>query len=510
MATHDAVVDTTAPPHAHRPAMPVAHPHPGAHGAAQHDPGPATQTRKPWTVFALMIAAQFMVILDVSVVNVALPSISRGLHLTASDYQWVVSAYVLLSGGLLLLGGRIADLFDRRRAFVTGVAVFTAASLVSGLAQTPLMLIVARAGQGAGAALLTPTALSIIMTAYAGRQRQAALAVWGAIGSTGIAAGVLFGGALTSALGWRAVFFINVPIGIVVIAGALWRVARGRENRAARRRLDVLGAATLVTGLLLLVYAIERTRSSGWTGTATWLAFAGAAGLLTAFAARERRAANPLVPSSTWRLRSLVSGTAVMAGVTGSVVGAIFLSSLCLQHVVGASPIQAGLEFLPLAAAITLAATGASKLTGRIGPRTMIAGGLVLMAAGVLLLAAGAHGASYLADVLPGFLVIGAGVGPMFVAISIAAMSDVPPDKAGLASGLMMTGHEIGAAIGVAALTAVAGNLATRAGLVTGYADAFHATAAALAALFVLTLLAVPNHAPESGSGGSGHGHGHH
>ena len=232
-----------------------------------------------------MIAAQFMVILDVSVVNVALPSISNGLRLTASDYQWVISVYVLMSGGLLLLGGRIADLFDRRRAFLAGITTFTAASLVSGLAQTPLTLIASRAAQGAGAALLTPAALSIIMTANVGRQRQTALAVWGAIGSTGIAAGVLLGGALTSALGWRAVFFINVPIGIAVISGALRAIRAGQRNRGALRRLNIPGATTLVSGLLLLVYAIESTRSAGWSADRTWLAFAGSAALLSPSAA---------------------------------------------------------------------------------------------------------------------------------------------------------------------------------------------------------------------------------
>lgn len=453
-----------------------------------------------------MIAAQFMVILDVSVVNVALPSISHGLHLTASDYQWAVSAYVLMSGGLLLLGGRIADLVDRRRAFLAGITTFTAASLVSGLAQTPLTLIASRAAQGAGAALLTPAALSIIMTAYVGSQRQKALAVWGAIGSTGIAAGVLIGGALTSALGWRAVFFINVPIGIAVISGALCTVQAGQRNPGALRRLDIPGAATLVCGLLLFVYAIESARSAGWSAERTWLAFAGAAALLATFSCLERRSPNALVPPATWRIRSLVSASAVMAGVTGVVVGAIFLSSLYLQRVTGASPVQAGLEFLPLAAAITLAATGASKVTGRFGPRTMIAGGLLVMAGGVLLLAASAGGGSYAVDVLPGFLLVGAGVGPMFVAIAIAAMSRVPEEKSGLASGLMMTGHEVGAALGVAALTAVAGSLATRSGLIAGYANAFHATAAALAGLFLLTLLAVPNDKPKH----DGHGHGSH
>jgi EmrB/QacA subfamily drug resistance transporter len=455
-----------------------------------------------------MIAAQIMVILDVSVVNVALPSISRGLHLTAADYQWTVSAYVLLSGGLLLLGGRIADLVNRRSAFLAGVGLFTAASLASGLAQAPWMLILSRAAQGAGAALLTPAALSIIMTAYAGRQRQTALGIWGTVGSLGIAAGVLFGGSLTTALGWRAVFFINVPIGIAVVLGTLRSVAPGATQPRALRRLDVPGALTLVGGLLALVVGIEATRSAGWTAPRTWIALALAAVLLGAFARLERRTAEPLVPPATWRIRSLISASAVMAGVTGVVVGAIFLSSLYLQRVTGASAIEAGLEFLPLAAAITVAATVASKLIAHVGPKPMIAGGLVVMTAGVLLLAAAAGGTSYASDLLPGFLLLGAGVGPMFVAISVAAMTGVPAESSGLASGVMMTGHEIGAALGVAVLTAAAGDLTTRAGLVSGYATAFHVTAGLLGALLLLTLLAVPNTAPTGGSG-SGPAHGH-
>ncbi|MGN6753812.1 MAG: MFS transporter [Intrasporangium sp.] len=465
------------------------------HGAA-HTPVPhleaADGPRRSWSVFGLMIAAQFMVILDVSVVNVALPSISRGLHLSADQYQWAVSAYVLLSGGLLLLGGRIADLLERRGAFLAGLGLFTAASLTSGLAQGPLALILSRAGQGAGAALLTPAALSIIMTTYAGRQRQTALAVWGTVGSLGIAAGVLLGGALTSALGWRAVFFINVPIGIAVAAGTLRLVPQGEAQPRAIRRLDAPGAATLVGGLLLLVFGIEATGTAGWAAPRTWVCLILAAVLLAGFALREKRADNPLVPPSTWRIRSLVSASAVMAGVTGVVVGAIFLTSLYLQTVVGSSALVAGLQFLPLAAAITVAASVASKLVGPLGARTLILGGLVVMAAGVLLLASRAGGTSYVTDVLPGFLLVGAGVGPMFVAIAVAAMSDVSREKSGLASGLMMTGHEIGAALGVAALTAVAGDLATSAGLIDGYARAFTATAGVLAGLFLLTVLAVP------------------
>src|SRR3954447_18014015 len=254
-----------------------AHPEPqAAHGHTAHSPGgPSLDegARRSWAVFGLMIAAQIMVILDVSVVNVALPSISRGLHLSAADYQWTISAYVLLSGGLLLLGGRIADLIDRRRSFLAGIGLFTVASLASGLAQAPWELIASRAAQGAGAALLTPAALSIIMTTYTGKQRQTALGVWGTVGSLGIAAGVLFGGSLTSALGWRAGFYINVPIGIAVLLGTVRTVAPGASQRGALRRLDASGALTLVGGLLALVYGIEATRSAGWTAPRTWVAF---------------------------------------------------------------------------------------------------------------------------------------------------------------------------------------------------------------------------------------------
>jgi hypothetical protein len=394
--------------------------------------------------------------------------------------------------------------------FLAGIGLFTTASLASGLAQAPWELIAARAAQGAGAALLTPAALSIIMTSYAGKQRQTALGVWGTVGSLGIAAGVLFGGSLTSALGWRAVFFINVPIGIAVIVGTLRGVTPGASQRRALRRLDAPGAVTLVGGLLALVYGIEATRSAGWAAPRTWIALGLAAALLAVFTRLERRSTEPLVPPATWRIRSLVSASAVMAGVTGVVVGAIFLSSLYLQAITGASAFVAGLEFLPLAAAITLGATVASKVIGRLGPRTLILGGLVIMTGGVLLLALNAGGTSYAADVLPGFLLMGAGVGPMFVAIAVAAMSDVPSESSGLASGLMMTGHEIGAALGVAALTAIAGDLTTQAGLIDGYGRAFTATAGVLAALFLLTLLAVPGGKPAAAGHGHGHGHGGH
>ena len=274
--------------------------------------------------------------------------------------------------------------------------------------------------------MLTPAAMSIVMTTYAGRQRATALAVWGTIASMGIAAGVLFGGVLTSVLDWRAVFFINVPIGIVTLLGVLHVVPRGVSTGAGFRGLDMPGAITLVGGLLLLVNAVQSTNSHGWTAPTTVGSAAAALALLIAFARIERKVANPLVTPHIWKLRSLVSASAVMAGVTGALVGVIFLSSLFLQQVLGASAIVTGLEFLPLAAMITLSAAAASHLMGHAGPRLLIALGLVVSAAGALLLSTAGADATYAADVLPGFLVIGLGVGPMFVAISVGAMSEVP------------------------------------------------------------------------------------
>jgi EmrB/QacA subfamily drug resistance transporter len=472
--------------------------------AGTHPPRTGQEEHRPWTVLGLMLAAQIMVVLDISVVNVALPSIGADLQLSSSAYQWAVSAYVLFSGGLLLLGGRMADLFDRRRVFLVGLTVFTGASLMSGLADSAVALVVARAGQGAGAALLTPAAMSVVMTTYAGKQRTAALAVWGTVASMGIAAGVLFGGLLTSAFDWRAVFFVNIPIGVAVLAGTLRAVPGGRGGGAGLRGLDVPGAVTLVGGLVGLVEAVQSTSSHGWTDASTLITAALAAALLGAFGLIERRVAAPLVPPRIWRVRSLISGSTVMAGVTGAVVGAIFLSSLYLQQVVGSSAVVAGLQFLPLAAAITLSAAVASKLLPLAGPRALIAAGLVISATGALLLSFAGGEASYVADVLPGFLVLGLGVGPMFVAISVAAMADVPHEESGLASGLMMTGHEVGAALGVAVLTAVAGDLTTRTGLVAGHADAFVAVAVILLALLLPTAL-VPRRA--SADAAQGHPH---
>jgi EmrB/QacA subfamily drug resistance transporter len=493
--------------HGHH-AQPAPDPH-GPHHAAHHGAGEA-EARRPWTILALMLMAQFMVILDVSVVNVALPSIGKSLSFSSGDYQWVVSAYVLLSGGLLLFGGRLSDLFDRRTMFLTGLTVFTTASLVSATASSAATMIMSRAAQGTGAAMLTPAALSIIVTTYSGKQRSTALAIWGTIGSMGIAAGVLLGGVLTTTLGWRSIFFVNVPIGIVAAVLTLRTVARSRNNghTHGQRSLDIPGAATLVTGLLAMVYAIENAGTHGWISTQTIAWSTVATVLLTAFWLIERHVPAPLVPPTTWKIRSLASASTVMAVITGGIVGAIFVSSLVLQQVLGASPVIAGLEFLPLAAAITLGAAVASHVIGHVGPKHLMVVGLLVVAAGAWLLAAGMDAnPSYLTDVLPGFIVLGLGTGPMFVSISIVAMSGISHEQSGLASGVMMTGHEVGAALGVASLTAIAGDLTTRAGLIDAYPTVFTAIAVAMVALSAFAAFAVPSVKTPAGGG---HGHGMH
>jgi EmrB/QacA subfamily drug resistance transporter len=471
---------------------------------AAHDEN-ADEVRRPWTVLAVMLMAQLMVVLDISVVNVALPSIGRSLDFTSTDYQWTVSAYVLLSGGLLLFGGRLADLLDRRTMFLAGLALFTSASLLSGTASSATALILSRGAQGAGAALLTPAALSIIMSTYAGRQRATALAIWGTIGSLGIALGVLFGGILTTAFDWRAIFFINIPIGVAAAVQTV-RLVQPEHRAGGVRGLDVPGAASAVTGLLALVYGIEGTRTHGWASAHTLLAFAASAALLAAFAVIERRVPAPLVPPATWRVRSLISASTVMAVVTGAVVGTIFLSSLFLQSVLGSSAIETGLQFLPLAACITAGAAAASHLLGKVTPKAMMVVGLAVVAAGALVLAGIDSHSGYAGDVLPGFVLIGLGVGPMFVAISVAAMAGVPAEHSGLASGVMMTGHEVGAALGVASLAAIAGDLTTRAGLVDGFPQVFSVVAAAMVVLAGFAVLAVPRQHAHHGHAGGHHG----
>jgi EmrB/QacA subfamily drug resistance transporter len=484
-----------------------AHGHHGHGSAVQHadDDG----ARRPWTVLAIALAAQILVVLDISVVNTALPTIGRSLHLRGGDLSWLVTAYLLMSGGGLLLGGRIADVFPRRRVFLTGLAAFTLASVGSALATSAGVLIAARAGQGLGAALMTPAALSLITTTYTGAQRTRALTLWGMVGSLGIAAGVLFGGALTTWAGWQMIFWINVPIGAVAFCIAVVKLPKQPASHPGLAQLDLAGGAAVVAGLGTLIFGIESITSHGWNSPRTLAAFTVAIALLAAFRIIERRVANPLVHPHTWRLRSLVAGTGTMAGITAILVGVIFLMSIFCQTVLGYSAMRTGLALLPLAAAIAASAHVAGHLLQHLSARTVAASGLIAAAGGAFLLErATTHAGSYVTTLLPAVIVLGLGAGLVFIAVSISAMAEVPSTHAGMASGLLMTGHEIGAALGVAVLGAAAasaGTLATAAGAAVGTGRGF--AVAGILALIVAGVAAVTLPTTKAGAGAQVHLH---
>ena len=472
-----------------------------------HAPQNASGTaaaRQPWSVLLLLSVAQFMVVLDITVVNVALPSIGRDLGIGGTDLQWVVTIYVLLTGGLLLLGGRIADVLARRAVFIAGLSLFTTASLLSGLAESGGMLIGARAAQGVGAALLTPAALSIVTSFYTGPQRAKALGAWSAIGSAGAAVGVVLGGVLTTWLSWEWIFLVNVPVGVIAALLAL-RIVPAAPPAAARGALDLPGALLVVAGLVVLVYAFDGAPEHGWGSARTLVLGALAVALLATFARVEAKSRRPLVPPATWRVRSLVGSAAVLLGVTGILVGTFFLNSLYLQGVTGATALETGLGFLPLAFSIGIGAHLASAVMPRTGSRALAAIGLVLTAVGGLLLAAAPDEASYAAELLPGLLGIGFGVGLVFPAVSVTAMSQVEPHQAGLAAGVLSTAHEIGAALGVAVLAAVAAIGDVSANLASGYEDGFLAAAGIALALAVIAVVAVPSIKPEGAAQAMAH-----
>ncbi len=452
-------------------------PHP--HGDT--DDGPRTS----WAVLALALAAQILVVLDISVVNTALPSIGRALHLDGADLQWVVTAYLMMSGGGLLFGGRIADLLPRKWVFLTGLTVFTVASILSGFAGGAGELIAARAGQGLSAALMTPAAMSIIMTTYSGAQRRLGLTLWGAVGSLGVIAGVLLGGALTTWAGWQTIFWINAPIGAVALLAGLKLIPAAPTPRVTVKQFDAAGATTVIGSLAALVYGLGATGQHGWLSARVLVAFASSAVLAVAFKLREDKAAHPLVPTHTWKVASLVSGTTVMLGVTGILVGTVFLASIFVQTVMGYSAITAGVAFVPFALAITVGTVVARHAMAHGTPRTIAAVGLLVVAGGAVLLAQASAGSAFATGVLPGLAIIGLGVGLVFAPVSVSAMAGIPPRHAGMASGLLMTGHEVGAALGVAVLSAVAnsaGSLASATGVVNGVPRGF-ATAAGIAAV---------------------------
>jgi EmrB/QacA subfamily drug resistance transporter len=429
---------------------------------------------RKWLALALLCTVQFMVVLDIAIVNVALPSIQVDLGFSQENLQWVISAYALFFGGFLLLGGRAADLLGRRRVFVAGIVVFTIASVLSGLAWSEGSLIGARALQGLGAAIISPAALSILTTTFAeGSDRNTALGAWGAVGAFGAVAGVLLGGILTDLLSWQWIFYVNAPVGAgaFVLAPMLLRESRD----ASARSFDVPGAVLVTSGLVLLVYAITQANGYGWGSAETIAFFVAAAATLGAFLAWESRASDPLMPFSIFRLRTLV-GANVAGLILGTVMFSMFLMlTLYMQQVLGYTPLRTGISYLAVAGTAIIWSAVAAQLVTRIGVKPVLVTGMAFLAAGLLFFTQVSVGGSYASDLLPGFLLIAVGMGFSFVPISIAALAGVRPAEAGLASGLINTSQQIGGALGIAALSAVATSR-TAADVASGSAPPFALT----------------------------------
>jgi len=414
------------------------------------------QDTKRWLALAVIVAAQFMVILDVAIVNVALPAIKSDLHFSEEGLQWVITSYAILFGGALLLGGRLGDLLGRRRLFVAGIALFTVSSLLSGLAWSSGSLIVFRSAQGLGGALLAPAALSILMTTFQeGRDRNVALGIWGAASGSGGAAGVLLGGVLTSYVHWSWIFFINVPVGVTLIALAPVLL---RESRAglAHRRFDFAGATSVTAGLMLLVYTLTRAAEQGWGNSTTIALFAGSAALIAAFLVIELRSRAPLLPLRIFRQRTLAAANA--AGVVIAAVGfsLFFLITLYLQQVLHYSAIQTGVAFIAITLTIVVFSNVAQTLVTRLGVRRVLVVGLVLDAAALAYLTRVPVHGHYFADIFPALVVAGIGMAFSFVPMTIAGLTGVHRADAGVASGLINTSRQIGGALGLAAVSTIA------------------------------------------------------
>ncbi|MFL6048835.1 MAG: MFS transporter [Gaiellales bacterium] len=410
---------------------------------------------RKWLALILLCAVQFMVVLDVAIVNVALPTIKNALDFSDANLQWVVSAYTLTFGGFLMLGSRIADLLGRKRMFISGLVLFSAASLACGLSQSDTQLIVFRAIQGLGAAVISPAALAILTTTFSeGEERNKALAIWGAIAGTGGAVGVLLGGVLTDQVGWEWIFFLNVPIGLIVILAGQ-RVLEESRVELGSRSLDIAGAILVTAGLTLLVYGLVTTDTYSWTSTRVLGSLAGAAVLLAGFVAVELRAKAPILPFSIFRLKSLTGANIVGLLLGAAIFSMFFLLSLYMQQVLGYSALKAGVAYLLVASVIVVAAGASQALVTRIGVRSVLITGMVLLVAGLLWFSqVSVHGA-YATDLAPGFILAGVGLGFSFVPVQIASLIGVTHDEAGIASGLINTSQQVGGALGVAVLSTI-------------------------------------------------------
>jgi EmrB/QacA subfamily drug resistance transporter len=450
---------------------------------------PEIKNARRWSALALIVTAQFMVILDVAIVNVALPSIKSDLHFSSANLQWVISAYAILFGGALLLGGRLADLLGRRRLFMTGLGVFAASSLLCGLAWSEGSLIAFRALQGLGGALLAPAALSLLFTIFAeGRERNRALGIYGAASGSGAAVGVLLGGVLTSYLSWSWIFFINVPVGVAAILLAPVLLDESRAD-LANRHFDLPGAASITAGLMLLVYALTRATTDGWAAASTLTLLAASAALVVAFVVIELRSRSALLPLRIFRSRTLSAANVAMAIVGAVAFSEFFLLTLYLQDVLHYSAVQSGAAFSAFALAVVVMSNLAQAVVGRLGVRPTLTLGLLTSAVSVAALTQIPVGGHYFWDLFPWFVLGGAGMGLSFVPVTIASLTGVDRSDAGVASGLINTSRQIGGAIGIAAVSAIAAT-STR-----SYADAHVAsTGAALdhgfqTGLYVLTAL---------------------
>jgi len=426
-----------------------------------------TSDRRKWWALGLLSVVQFMVVLDIAIVNVALPSIQVDLGFSEQNLQWVISAYALVFGGFLLLGGRAADLLGRRRIFLAGLVVFTLASLFAGLAWSEASLISARAIQGLGAAVITPAALSILSVTFPeGRERNIALGVWGAVGGFGAAAGVLLGGILTSSLSWSWIFFVNVPVGVAgfVLAPILLKESRD----ASVKSFDAAGAVLVTSGLSLFVYAITEAGRNGWVAGSTIAFFAASVALLIGFVVWELRHPEPLMRIGILRIKT-VTGANVAGFILGTATFSLFLMlTLYMQQVLGYSPMKTGVAYLAVAGTAILTSAVAAQLVTRIGVKPVLVTGMTSLTAGLVYFTQVSVHGSYLGDLLPGFLLIAVGLGFSFVPISIAALAGIQPAEAGLASGLINTSQQIGGALGIAALSTIATSRTPRRGACWG------------------------------------------
>lgn len=433
-----------------------------------------------WGLLGILALAQFMVVLDSSIVNVALPAIQKALNFTAADLQWVLTAYTLAFGGFLLLGGRAADLYGRRKMFITGIAGFTATSLLVGLSQDSTMMIIGRGLQGLFAALMSPAALSIVLTSFKeGADRNKALGVWGAVAAGGAAAGVLLGGVLTQYASWEWNFFVNIPVGIFVVIMAL-KVVPAHAKEESHNDLDLPGAILVTGALMALVYALTKAPEWGWTDGSTLTWFAGVVIALAAFIWNEARAKHPLVPLGIFKTRNLTGTNLIMMPLMAAMMSMFFFVSLYIQTVMNYSPVLTGLSFLPVTFIIGITATTLSKYVAKIGYKPILMVAPLFVAGGLFWLGHIPVDGNYWINVFPGLALTALGMGGTFVTATIAATAGVPGDEAGLASGIFNTSQQIGGALGLAVLSGVAASHTTNAISKLGHQPSLMETAHAL------------------------------